>query len=420
MEGNSIFSDQNSPVPVTLRFKSFLGAFAVVVAFGGSALAVFAVLVDSYAIFDSPIVKGYNNAKNVPDHITKPYAALRERCDTLILGSSRVKDIFCADVAAVYAGQTVRCFNGGVAHANFDIARRMLRHASSVRPIKRIIIGLDFFGFNVGFTPFSPSDNERFLGADNKLPGAIINDLFRLTLSRAALAHSLETVQKSGMSMRDNAEAAKPAPVENATPASSKATKAVLRNQYVDFYPGVLHFYSHFAFQNARTGESSLNSFRNFLLFCRAKGIETHIFINPPHAILLEVFREEGLWDTYLLWKRRLVEIVAEVNEIFPGSAFTLWDFSGYNTVTTEPVVVGEELQRSLTYYADPFHYHRNVGMLMLRRMIRGEETVSGFGRVLALDNLESDRVEQERARERFVSENAAYIDMLFKKRGPR
>ena len=163
-------------IPLMDAHTRFLAVFLAVVAVGCGAAIVFSVGVDPYGVFGTPPIAGLTTAKTLPDHVTKPYVVLRGNYDTLIVGSSRSRDIFCPDLAALYPGQDIRCYNAGMAHADFSMARRMLVHANTVTPLKRAVIALDFFGFNAGYTPFDKTDAERFLGQSDRLPGDIISD----------------------------------------------------------------------------------------------------------------------------------------------------------------------------------------------------------------------------------------------------
>ncbi len=442
----------------------FLAVFLAVATGGLFLAAAFSVGVDPYAAFGTPPIPGLTTEKSRPDHITKPYTVLRGDYDTLIVGSSRSRDIFCPDLAALYPGQTVRCYNGGIAHADFPMSRRMADHANAVTPLRRLVVALDFFGFNAGgYTPFDKTDAERFLGQPGKLPGGLVSDVCRLLFSRAALEKAVETINRSrlaatprpvetadaatppvspspdaGQARPETAAAAPPAPrpaphaaaeptvaVPTPTPPKPAATApattppepaaapaSAAHNPFLGFYPAVLKFYRNYSFTHPRTGASTLDELRDLLVSCRRRGIETSVLINPFHAVMLDVLRQAGLWDRYLAWKAAVADVVAGVNATGPGPRVALWDFSGYNPVTVEPVLVDGQLRNELEYFADPFHYKRNVGALMLRRMIAGEEAVPGFGRELTPAEAAAEPARLEAGHEAFLRGQAAYVDM--------
>lgn len=392
----------------------FLVAFLAVAAACCAAAAAFSIVVDPYGVFGTPPIAGLTTVKNQPDHVAKPYGLLRGNYDSLIVGSSRARDIFCPDLAALYPGQDVRCYNGAMAHADFFMAQKMLVHANTVTPLRRAVIALDFFGFNTGYTPFDKTDDERFLGQAGRLPGGLVSDVCRLLFSRDALAKGVETVSKSRVQAR---VAPGPPSADPAAPAAvGPAATPAPHNPYVGFYPAVLQFYRNYAFANPRTGASTVEAYKSLLRYCRDSGIETFVLLNPFHAVLYDVLREAGLWETYLQWRRLVTETTAEVNASGPGPRVALWDFSGYNPITAEPVLTDQGLRPELDAFADSFHYKRRVGNLMLRRMIAGEEGVPGFGRELTPADVDGDAARLEAGHARFARDNAAYIDMVLGK----
>lgn len=69
--------------------------------------------------------------------------------------------------------------------------------------------------------------------------------------------------------------------------------------------------------------------FSELLDLCKAKGIDVRLFINPAHALLDgEGIRALGKLEMQEDWKRRITLIAAKHN-------MPLWDFSGYNSVTS-------------------------------------------------------------------------------------
>ncbi len=400
----------------------FLAVFLAVAAGGLLLAAAFSAGVDTYAAFGTPPIPGLTTEKNHPDHITKPYTVLRGDYDTLIVGSSRSRDIFCPDLVALYPGQEVRCYNGGIANADFSMSRRMAYHASAVTPLRRLVVALDFFGFNAGgYTPFDKTDAERFLGQPGKLPGGLISDVCRLLFSRAALEKAVETINRSRLAAASRAlatvEAASPpvppSPDAGQAKPETAAPAPAAHNPFLGFYPAVLKFYQNYSFIHPRSGASTLDELRDLLVSCRRRGIETFVLINPFHAVMLDVLRQAGLWPRYLAWKAAVADVVAGVNADGPGPRIALWDFSGYNAVTVEPVLVDGRLRDELEYFADPFHYKRNVGALMLRRMIAGEEAVPDFGRELTPAEAAAEPARLEAGHEAFQRDQAAYVDRV-------
>ena len=80
------------------------------------------------------------------------------------------------------------------------------------------------------------------------------------------------------------------------------------------------------------------------------------------------------MWSDFENWKREIVAITP------------VWDFSGYNSITTEPVAKG------MKNYLDSSHYSSEVGNLILNRLFNyQEETVTAdFGILITQENIQS------------------------------
>ncbi len=70
-----------------------------------------------------------------------------------------------------------------------------------------------------------------------------------------------------------------------------------------------------------------------------------------------------------------------------------VWSFSGYNSITTEPI------SENLKNYIDPSHYRSEVGDLVLNRILEynDEKVPDDFGVLLTPENIES-HIEQVRS----------------------
>ena len=119
----------------------------------------------------------------------------------------------------------------------------------------------------------------------------------------------------------------------------------------------------------ARPDLSSMAYVREIVAFCRANAIELFIFITPMHADQMEIRTLLGEWTKIEASKRMLVQILAEDSAAHPGAKpIPLWDFTGYNSVTTEPVPPPGS-QRQMAYYWDSSHFKEAVGDWILDRL---------------------------------------------------
>ena len=115
---------------------------------------------------------------------------------------------------------------------------------------------------------------------------------------------------------------------------------------------------------------STIDVFRGMVLFARASGRDVRFFINPIHARMLIALRAAGLWPQYEEWKRALVQVLAEEAAQSGKPQLPLWDFSGFNSVTTEAVPPPGDTTTILHGFWEPSHYKSETGDLILDRVL--------------------------------------------------
>ena len=124
--------------------------------------------------------------------------------------------------------------------------------------------------------------------------------------------------------------------------------------------------------------------------------IQLTLYIHPYHADYLDMLGDLRLWESFEDWKRHLVRQVAELQH---GSAdIRIFDFSGYNEFTTEPVPYPGDTKSEMRWYWEPGHYKSALGEHILERIVHGR---THFGRVLTEANIESALAEIREERDR-------------------
>ncbi|WP_156921010.1 hypothetical protein [Fundidesulfovibrio putealis] len=386
------------------RYTRYLAVVALLLSFCLAILGGFNILIDPYNIFRTPVIKGINDYKNERAHITEPYRLFAKSYDTLIVGSSRVQAIFCEDVTAIAPELNADCINVSTPHAYFPWLVNLVRHANRIRPVKRIVFGLDFFGFNMTGGVFNPADEERLLNVPGKSDLTLINDVLRQMFASGTTELSINSLKGS----IQTASIAHGAPTATTTPQEAQG------KIFLSFYPGVLSYYQNYSFSGSQGKPSSLEYFHSFLMYCMQENIQVYFFISPVHSIMLDIFKKHNLWTHYFQWERALATMIATANASLPSPLFVLWDFSGYNSITTTQVYNDNNKYTPNEYYADPFHYKRIVGSIMLETVLTGTSSVQDFGVLLTSENIENRLSDLHRERELHSSKNSAYFNMLF------
>jgi len=109
---------------------------------------------------------------------------------------------------------------------------------------------------------------------------------------------------------------------------------------------------------------SPFQIFEKLLTFCENNKIDLKLFISPTHARTLKIIHLIGLWGDFERWKKMLV---SNVDELSPNT--TLWDFSGFSTITTEPFPKLNDTQKQMKWYWESSHYKKEVGNMILDKL---------------------------------------------------
>lgn len=315
----------------------------------------------------------------------KTYAIFKYQPEVLYVGNSRTHWGLPAD-PQFFGGE--RVFNGGMAGASLADAIAVLEHARSVTKLNTVVWGVDYWLFSLDA---HHPDFAKELVADDKayMLRRLVLDLKRslsfdmTSESFRILSGRTEKVCRSSLALhgqRDEAcISANLADRGGVNKVFIKDTRAV---------EGVS--------VSAERAQTALKLELDKL--CREE-IRVLIYINPLHAMTLENFYENGHAAELEQWKRDLVRDTDSAMK--GGCAIELFDFSGFNSVTSEtiPEVTGKVAMEN---YWEGSHYRTVVGKQILAKMlpIRDVAVAPDFGVRLDRSNidghLEHIRAERE------------------------
>lgn len=152
-------------------------------------------------------------------------------------------------------------------------------------------------------------------------------------------------------------------------------------------------------------------------IFIRAHrdDITLKLLISPSHARQWETLAIADRWAQWEEWKQRLVRINEEEAQRSAQPPFPLWDFSGYNSITTEAIPPLGDTQTRMRWYFDSSHYTPAAGNLVLDRVFNyqsPDRTVpDDFGVLLTSQTIGAHlariRLERERYRQAHPQEVA-------------
>lgn len=324
-----------------------------------SLVAVVNIIIDPYQYFFTKKISGLNEYKpEYREHemLSKAAEIKHINAETILLGSSRVMMGLNTSNPVFSEPKTV--YNLGLPGTNMYESLQYFKHALTFQKnIKQVVIGVDFFMFNKNLENLDNFDEAR-LGKT-----IYLKDLMNTTLSIDTLDASLSTIEA------------------NYSGDHLKKTEESTRNKFRRWIEKFLNYEGFY--KTYTLSEEQLNYFKTLINLCEKNNIDYYVFISPTHATQYEAIDVAGLWNTFEDWKRAIVHITP------------VWDFSGYNSVTTEAI------SESMINYIDSSHYSPHTGDLVLYKMLgdRVNTVPQDFGVLIDRNNLKPhfQRIKLER-----------------------
>ena len=369
-------------------------------------------IANPFAIFATPVIVGFNSHKPEADtrqRLSKAYQVKNLRPDALLLGTSRALRL---DPNHPH-WQGLNGFNLALTSSSLYEQYRYLQHAQAQTPLREVVLGLDYFMFNHN-TGMQFSERRLDVAADGtpqpKLLGIDLHDLLPALLSRDALSSSLVTLHDQNAPLPDDPDYLR----------QRIANKGGHHALFNELEHGLMSEWSRTdAAQNY--GEigtiTEAGSFRQILRLAHRGNIRLYLFISPSHARLWECWRLLGQLPSIEQWKRDMVRANDEEARLAGAAPFPLWDFSGYNSITTEALPEAGDRKTMMYGYFEDSHYSHAVGRLILDRLFDyqtpGHIPPADFGVQLSGENINTHLGELARQGERYRRDHPGGIAEL-------
>jgi hypothetical protein len=378
-------------------------ALAYLASLGGT-LAVLAVIaivgtiaIDPYRMFGTSTLPGWTALKPRATEqlgIAKTYQLERIAPKTLLLGNSRT-EIGLDPTSTAFSDAQRPVFNAAFAGGDVCTSLAMLRDALAVRSVHWVVLGLDFQDLLTvpAAAPVEPShrsaEERRLLVDPDGYPNPdrvqqIWRDRWASTLTIDAVVDSVMTVFDQNPRTTATMTALGFNPLHEYRVFADRsgyyplfaAKEAAYQKQFANYgKPDFLHPSPIVALRDACFGE--------LIRLAGAHGISLTLYIHPYHAWFLDTLKAAGLWPSFEAWKRNLVGEVDRLEQ--QSNDIRIFDFSGYNSYTTEPVPRRGDMKSTMHWYWEPGHYKSALGEQILASIFHGDP---GFGRVLTPANL--------------------------------
>lgn len=320
--------------------------------------------------------------------------------DTLILGGSRARAAL--DPAGPVLG-TMNAYNAAVPDASMVEVAAIGRFARRHDRPKRVIISLSLSMFEADRATAHDFESSGFDG-----------DPMPLVYARTLLAP--DATLDAFRTLRDNLRG---------LPAPDKPNGLHLRlhpdPEYREAFDNVLEHdylvqpwhYAHFEYDPGR-----VELFRRLVADFARSGTDVYVYVDPVHARQLEAMTAMGVYPIFERWLTDLTGAVATVNAD-PASRgeVELWDFTGYDSITTETIPDAGNAQLRMTWYWNSSLYKPVLGERVLARMLGPDGEEAGLGARLDPSNVRAvlrqkrqDRAIYEAAHPKEVAEVARLV----------
>lgn len=353
-------------------------------------ISVFNWLINPFDIFSSPEIEGVNGYKvEVERHtrISKAYQLERIEAEVILLASSR-GIVFAEEY---FTNSDDKWFNLSLPSASIYELFRFFQHAQAIHPLKRVVLGLD-----EDFTELvQPNFSEGRLlvtsdgNVNNKRLIQRWQDAFLGLFSIDALRSSLRTVRK---------QKKRPGVIDVHQYETERISKAGGHRQMFRTMEGsVFSQYGdsqsncHAEIDKGIDGiDGSARYFKKIVEFSYKNNIELYIYFSPVHARLYEVMHISGKWCLLEKTKREVVYIVESLAKHYGLAPYPVWDFTGYNGVTTESVPDLGDKNSVMKWYWEGSHFTEGTAKKIFSKIFKDEAQPLDFGVMLTSDNIDT------------------------------
>jgi hypothetical protein len=359
-------------VNLTLYGKRLIGFTAL----GTILIALFNGFVDPLLYLNVLSIDGFNAERTslIDKRSRTAKAAVLQHCpkQVVIFGSSRAQVGLREDFEG-YGNRSV--YNAALEGSNMYEMKHVLSYSANYQRPELVIVGLDFSGFTESRNITADFTESNF---SLQTGGREVTSYLRYLLSPQSLVASWDTIKSNYTSSQ---------PLCSSTSGHLNLSKQAIdhRRAFSNVIANMLvkpGAYAAFRYSTLR-----IKMLEEAIANTHQENTDILLFFSPIHARQTEVIRGLGLYETYEKWKMDVTKAIENIKLRTSGQGrLELWDFSGYNDITTEEVPpLGSSIK--MRWYRESSHYSRDTGDLIVSRLLRGSDTsasvASNFGRIV-------------------------------------
>lgn len=382
-------------------------------------------VVDPYGFFDSKRINGFNQLKpkaTLRVRITKPHLVDVINPRTIIAGNSR-PEIGLNPQNSCWPESYHPVFNLSLPGSSVYMMLRYIQHAIAGNEVGQVLWGLDFKDFlndatgsdDMGvWPPVTESYEDRLrVNADGSNNDNHywnqIKDHLTFLFSLDALTDSFITISRQPNQHTPTIRRDGYNPAEDFLDIIALEGQGLIFKQVNINTAVMFNKPSRTLFTNRSDKSLQFESVRQLLTFAQKNDVNVVLFINPYHSDYLSSIHLAGLWDQFLLWKKKLTYLASEFD-------VPLWDFSGFNELSNaQPPVIGD-YKNILRWFWEPAHYRREYGDLMLSQMLNracDNSDIAYSGQVLKPENLDDYFINSNNSLNHYRNVHVAAIKRL-------
>lgn len=340
-------------------------------------IGIFNLVIDPHDIYRLVSVNGMN-ANKIKAYktvrIAKPYAVVRSRPETVILGTSR-EELGIDPENILFKFRPV--YNLAMPGASVYELLKNFQHARALRPVKMVLLGLEFSFFELisakSYGNFNPG--RLFVDPPKRWPflKMVKTDLLPTLFSLESTKLSFETIenQKEPNDFLENGF------IDADIMLKHRVWNNNALDRFIESEEALMKIVDNFW----RIGDGYKKQYhpyenlREIIELCHRNNIKLFLFVPPTHIRRKALLYKAGLGEAFADWKKKIVTVNENVALQFGKPAFPLWDFSNFNPYTTE------ELPRNtgggeMKWHWEISHYKKELGDLMLQKIFSSPQSL--------------------------------------------
>lgn len=309
-------------------------------------------IIDPIGIFNKINITNLNDDKYyIREHegFFKAQLAINTRPSTIILGTSRAEFGINPVIFNKIFDHNVNAINLATSYQSYEESFLLAIAANRNGSLKEILFGLDYFVS--GNQSFKPPGR----GVENYAPEAKIAYLASLS----TFNNSIKTIYKSSKNVPRCTE------YDSFNISNGHRCFPTVKKSTAELFFENEQAYAYYIYKKNSLSSFDLEYYKRLLEYGYANHINIELFISPAHARQWVLLYHCGLWDDWQNWKKELVSINESVAYSYNAKPFNIWDFSGFNNITTE-TVPAQGSNELMKWYYESSHYKYITGDLII------------------------------------------------------